>query len=125
MSKRVSAVRSISKLASNVTVPPSKHLHTFTPFSTVHWPPVMMSMSLALESVTSLAVQVRFALLPCAFQTSWIQFGGGGVCADAAWGPKSNPTAKTAIEVASSPVGRLQNLVRHERLFIMNPFRTM
>src|SRR5262245_28287220 len=73
-----------------------------------------MLMLVAWESVTSWAVQVRFWLLPCAFQTSWIQ-----VCADATWGPESSPpTAKTAIKVKSN--------VRHERICIISdPFSVL
>src|SRR5258706_12344112 len=114
MSRGCLGVRSIRKSAGNVTCPPLLHLHTFTPFSIAHWPPPEISMLIARESVTSLAVQVRFWLLPCAFQTSWIQVLGA---ASDGWAPKSTaPVTKRETAMTS-----WTNLVRHMPAFITMP----
>src|SRR4030043_466182 len=79
--------------------------------------PSSTQMLVTSESVASLAVQVRFCLLPCAFQTSWIQL----PCADAGWAAKSRPpTAKTPTTMGISPVNKCLNFVLRSILF--SPF---
>ena len=73
-------------------------------------PPVAIVMFSALESVTSWAVQVRFALLSCAFHTSWIQVP-GNVCADAAAGARSSPPPTSMSTASAPPVRRPASLI--------------
>src|SRR5439155_23070088 len=87
------------------------HVHVWFGGVPVHEPPLVILMLVTSATRTSLAVQVRFCLLPCAAQTSWIQPFWTD-CADAGATENVSPATVAAKIAAIRPVVRLHAFMK-------------